>query len=123
MKGYKERRMKLKKTVNLLLCFMFLILISTFLLFGCKAQEETTSIYVEISGHYTKKVLVDGELQTEYYLIFDVENGDGFMVRVYPKTGWLMKSFEEQFPIGTIIEIKEKDKIPIPEGIKEKGSD
>jgi hypothetical protein len=116
MKGFKERRMKLKKTVNLLLCFMFLILISTFLLSGCKAQEEKT-INAEIDGHYTKKVLVDGELQTEYYLIFDVENGDGFMVRVYPKTGWLMKSFEEQFPIGTVVEIKEKDKLPIPEEV------
>lgn len=117
MKGFKERRMKLKKTVNLLLCFMFLVLISTFLLFGCKAQEEKT-IVVEIDGHYTKEVLVDGKLQTEYYLVFEIVDGDDFMVRVYPKTGWLMKSFEEQFPIGTIIEIKEKDKIPIPEVIK-----
>lgn len=94
------------------------VLVLGLLLFGCKAQEETTSIDVEISGHYTKEVLVGGVLHTEYYLIFDVENGDGFMVRVYPKTGWLMKSFEEQFPIGTIIEIKEKDKIPIPEVVK-----
>lgn len=118
MKGFKERRMKLKKTVNLLLCFVFLVLISTFLLFGCKAQEETTSIDVEISWHYTKEVLVDGKLQTEYYLVFEIVDGDDFMVRVYPKTGWLMDRFEAQFPIGTIIEIKEKDKIPIPEVIK-----
>ena len=109
-------RIKIKKIV-FPLCFVFLAVILSFSLLGCKAQEETTSIDVEISGHYTKEVLVGGVLHTEYYLIFDVENGDGFMVRVYPKTGWLMKSFEEQFPIGTIIEIKEKDKIPIPEDV------
>ena len=39
------------------------------------------------------------------------------MVRVYPKTGLFTKSFEEQFPIGTVVEIKEKDKLPIPEGV------
>lgn len=104
----------MKKTGNLLLCFMFLI--STFLLFGCKAQEEKT-IYAEIDGHYIKKVLVDGELQTEYYLVFEIVDGDDFMVRVYPKTGLFVGSFEEQFPIGTVVEIKEKDKLPIPEGV------
>lgn len=97
------------------LILILFALILGFLLLGC---EDEKTIVVEIDGHYTKEVLVDGKLQTEYYLVFEIVDGDDFMVRVYPKTGLMTPNFENQFPIGTIIEIKEKDKIPIPEVVK-----
>lgn len=88
-----------------------LLLLLLLLLVGCSKPIEEVYVEVEITGHYVEQVLVNGELQDRYYITCALEEVE-YIVNVQPSTGLFAKSFEEQFVIGTKIQVLESDVKP-----------